>query len=218
MSKRDVGGVERSASKAHVRAQVLTWVARDDVDHARQRVRAPQGRAGTAHDFNLLDFIEVHTEQIPDDHSVIGLIRRAAVYQRERLVRRLAGRASRGELHIARGELNHVHTGNAPQHVGIVGDGFRLDVVGALYRYGRRGEAHHLFLAAARDDNRLAVGQHDQFQYYFSDGTWDDLHRIALSRREAGEGRAHTIGTRCQPRECETALVSSGGRSRTARR
>src|SRR3954467_13358883 len=82
-------------------AEHLAWTLGDDVDRARQGVRAPDRRSRSARHFDLLDVIEPHGQQIPEDHAEVVLVDGPAVEERERAARVAARRAAGDDLDVA---------------------------------------------------------------------------------------------------------------------
>src|SRR5205814_1942910 len=93
-----IPGAGRAIEPANAEREARAWhLARrlgDHVDHAGERVRAPDGGRGPANDFDLLDLVQVHRQEVPHHEPEEVLIETAAVEQRELSGCKGAGRAA----------------------------------------------------------------------------------------------------------------------------
>src|SRR5581483_5296251 len=81
----------------------------DDVDHARERVGAVEGRAGAAHHLDALDLVDVDRERLPERRAEDVVVDRPAVDEHEQLVAEATVEAAHRHVLVAAGDLHDVH-------------------------------------------------------------------------------------------------------------
>ena len=90
---------------------------RDDVDHAVQGIRAPDGRCRSTDDLDLFHLVEVHGQEVPHHEAEEILIQAAAVEERQLAGCQRAGGAAARDVDVAGGDLRHVQPGHRPQQL-----------------------------------------------------------------------------------------------------
>ena len=118
-------------------------LARDDVDDAVHRVRAPQRGAGTGDDFDALDVVHEHVLHVVLDAGEQRRIDAAAVDEDQDLVGEVlhVGRAAEAARAVRiRGgvELRHLHIGREAQRLGNAEHAGAQDLLARDHVDGRR--------------------------------------------------------------------------------
>src|SRR5262245_11474753 len=96
-------------------------MARHDVDHARERIAAVDGRVRPARDLHALDVGHVERGEVERAPARVGRVVDAyAVHQHQRVVRIRAAHVQRAGA-AAAADLVDVHAGHAAQYAGEFG-------------------------------------------------------------------------------------------------
>jgi hypothetical protein len=141
VAERGLGAVGIAAQHQHVAARVGRLPG-NDVDHAVDRVHAPQSAAGTADHLDALDVFQHHVRLVPEHAREQRRIHRTPVDHHQQLV----GRAVAGAVHAARGDViagiagaRHLQVGRQAQGFGQAAAAGAADVVRGDHEHrGRR--------------------------------------------------------------------------------
>ena len=128
---------------------------RDDVDDTVDRVRAPEGRAGSADHLDSLDVFEQRVLELPVDAREERRVDDAPVDEDEELVRKARVESARGDGPLVRVDLRHFHAGDHAEQLGYAPHAGSADVF-LRDDVNRRGSFRELLLSL-RDRGHLDV-------------------------------------------------------------
>ncbi len=156
-----------------LRARCLGGAARDDVDHAIDRIGAPDRRPGTADHLDTLDEFERDVVELPEHAGIDRRVKAAPVLQHQQLVRVTSAEAADRHAPAVVGEASHMHARCHAQRLGQVGGAAAPNVLRAdhmhrssstrqrLRALGHRGHnhIHELFKAHVEEICAVARGR-----------------------------------------------------------